>query len=221
MLTVATLATAGVLAALLAARAAGGAVPARLILVCAGALVPVAAVAALQSAVHLWRGPPVVSFGNAEAVRCGGAQAEAIRRAARLRGTLGGAGHVYPGRLAVHALAGAAAAALGGYVVQAGPDAVAGWLLMLLVAGGAWTVLLPARAFYYREARNGDLLVTPANVPSLIAWSRSSAAASEGVEATRTPEPSPMADCSGGRGNSPSAPPIASKPADVQLTQER
>jgi hypothetical protein len=209
ILSLSTVATTGTLVALLGARTLGGTVPAWAAVACAAAVAPIAAAAALQRGLHLWRGPPVVSFPSAEAVRCGGAEAEAIRVAARLRGTLGGAGHIYPGRVALHAVASAAAAAFGAFVLAAGVAAVPAWLVAVFAAGVGGVVLLPARPFYYREAMNGELLVTPANAPSLLAWSRSAPAAPVGA---------PRAT---GRGNSPSAAQIASKPADVPLQQEQ
>jgi hypothetical protein len=217
-LTVATLAAAATLVALLGAHALGAAVPGRAVLGCAGVVVPLAAAAAVQRAVHLWRGPPVVSFSNADAVRCGGADAEAVRVAARLRGTLGGAGHLFPGRVALHAVACLAAAALGAYVLVGGEDTVGGWLPAVFAAGGAGVVLLPARPFYYREAMNGEVLVTPAIAPSLLAWERSAAVASGRVVRAA---PSPLPDRGNGRGNSPTGPAIASKPADAGMAQER
>jgi hypothetical protein len=192
-LLVGTLVISGSLLALLVARRVGAAVPPRAILVCAGVAVPLAVSAALQRLVHAWIGPPVESFSQLEAVRCPAAEAEAVRTAAQLRGTLGGAGHLCRGRLLVHATACAAAATLAGAVlVGEEADARSGWHLAAVAATGVGALLLPARPFFYREAMNGELLVTPPFALGQLVV----------------------------RGSSPTPPPIASNPADVRLQQE-
>ncbi len=213
-LTVAATATSGALLTLLAARRLGAPVPTPAIVICAAVAAPIALAAGVQRLVYLWRGPSVVSFSRIEAVRCGGAEAEAIRAAAQLRGTLGGAGHVHRSRLALHALAYFATASLGAVALaSSGSDAVGAWPLAVVAGAGVGAVLLPARPFYYREATNGDVVVSPPLARSLLAWSPSSLPAT-GEAATA------VGRSSIGRGNSPNADPTASKPAGAGFRQE-
>jgi hypothetical protein len=91
-----------VLLVTLAALRLGAPVPPGIITITAAVAVPAATAAALQRLAYLWRGPSIVSFSRMDAVRCGVSDAEEIRAAAQVRGTLGGAGHVYRARLALH-----------------------------------------------------------------------------------------------------------------------
>lgn len=192
-LTLAATATSGALLAVLAARHLFP-VAHVAVVVCAAVATPIALATGVQRIVYLWRGPPVVTFSPLESVRCGAADAGAIRAAAKLRGTLGGAGHLYPPRLVVHALACLAVAVVGGTVLLV-PRAEAGWWLALVAGTGAVAVLLPARPFYYREAMDGEVAVSPPTACATLA--------------TRP-----------GRGNSPTPIPTARNAADPRVAQE-
>ena len=166
--------TSGAFLALLGASCLGVFVSKAALLTCAGVAAPIALAAGVQRLVCLWRGPPIVSFSRTEAVRCSAADAEAIRAAAQLRGTLGGAGHLHRKRLALHALASLAAASLPSIALFS-PESEAGgtWSFAVVAGMGLLAMLLPARPFYYREATNGDVLVSPPFARALLVPPRS------------------------------------------------
>jgi hypothetical protein len=167
-------ATSGAFLALLGARCLGAFVPKAQLIVCAAVAAPIALAAGVQRIVYLWRGPPIVSFSRIEAVRCSAAEAEAIRAAAQLRGTLGGAGHLHRSRLVLHALASLAAGSLAGFaLLSPKSDAGGTWSFAVVAGTGVLAVLLPARPFYYREATNGDVLVSPPFARTLLVPARS------------------------------------------------
>jgi hypothetical protein len=117
---------------------------------------------ASRDVVSIWRGPQIVTFSGDEAEICGPEEAEAIRAAAKLRGTLGGAGHVHSARLLLPAIAWVAAAVLaGGAIRDPGLDSMPGWPVAVVAAGIAAAVLFPARPFYYREAIGGRIVLHP------------------------------------------------------------
>ncbi len=182
-------ATSGAFLALLGARCLGAFVPKAQLIVSAAVAAPIALAAGVQRLVYLWRGPSIVSFSRIEAVRCSAADAEAIRAAAQLRGTLGGAGHLHRARLALHALALLAAASLAGFALLSPKSDAGGTSSFAVVVGmGLLAMLLPARPFYYREATNGDVLVSPpfARVLLLPARSRVSDPNDDAIAAGRT-----------------------------------
>lgn len=113
--------------------------------------------AAVRTASWGWRGPLIVSLPD-DIVVCDPAEAEAIRVRAQLRGTMGGAGHVHPGRLALPALAWAAAAASA--ISWQEPIRSAPWIA-LLGASAVAAFLFPAKAFMYREATGGRVVLHP------------------------------------------------------------
>jgi hypothetical protein len=116
--------------------------------------------AAVRTASWAWRGPPIGAFPKDDLVVCGPREADAVRAAARLRGTLGGAGHVYRARLALPVMAWAFAAAAS----LAGPDVGdAGPWMALLGASASASVIFPARSFFYREATGGGVVLHPAS----------------------------------------------------------
>ncbi len=120
----------------------------------------IALAAGARTASLAWRGPPLVSFPRDDVVVCGPREADAVRSASQLRGTLGGAGHVHRGRLALPAVAWAfaAVAALAGPEVA---DAVP-WMALLGASASA-AFALPAKAFFYREATGGSVVLHPAS----------------------------------------------------------
>jgi hypothetical protein len=119
-----------------------------------------AAVSAMNVA-FVWRGPEIISFRRRDAVLCDVAEAAAVRAAAQLRGTMGGAGHVYRFRLAFPAVMWAAVAAHSAAFLVRGSGRPALWPLAVAFPAALLTILLPARSFWYREVTGGCVLVHP------------------------------------------------------------
>jgi hypothetical protein len=173
--------------------------------VAAGAAVALAAAFALacQNAVHAWRGPVLVDFRRDEAVLCGPAEAEVVRAAALLRGTMGGAGYVSRARIAFPAIAWVAAAFIAGSaIVDPTLGSVPAWPFAVLALFAGAAVVFPARPFYYREANEGFLLLHPEDAWVRLArfsshgqpqrWGRGSSGEG-GPVATPSPEEAPPA----------------------------
>jgi hypothetical protein len=137
--------------------------------VACGAAAPMAVACAIAAAFAISRGPRVIAFERADAVSCKPAVAQAIRDAAQLRGTMGGAGHVYPGRLAFPIAAWAGAALAGTEVVSGALHRLAGpWPLAVGLCAAFAALLFPARPFWYREVTGGGVLVTPPAAAALL-----------------------------------------------------
>jgi hypothetical protein len=126
---------------------------------------PLAAALAVRNAAAYWRGPALIHFPVEYAVLCYGDVADAVRSAAHLRGALGGAGHLHKGRLLFPVVGWLAAAAALGYVAL-GATAMPGYprALGVLAVALAGRILFPPRAFWYRERRDGSLVVYPASI---------------------------------------------------------
>lgn len=146
--------------ALAIARAAGAAVPRGAVSIAAALAVAVSIGLAGRSLARIWRGPPLIGFPKEGATPCDPVEAEAIRAAAQVRGTLGGAGHVNRTRLLFPALAWAAAAAFAAGFVAPGAEARL-WPLAVLVPFAVLSVYLRPSPFHYREAMEGWLVVHP------------------------------------------------------------
>lgn len=139
---------------------------------------------AARSAWGAWRGPRLAPFPNDDALACRPPEAAIVRAAAQLRGTLGGAGWVHRGRLALSTGAWVAAA-LSALAVLGDPEGARVLVpAVATLALGAAAVRFPARPFYYREATNGWLLVHPRDA---FAW-LSSARAPVRAQERRDPE---------------------------------
>jgi hypothetical protein len=152
-----------VLGALVAARAAGAAIPREVVTAGALAAVVSSAAAACATAARAWRGPMVVDFPPEVAAMCEPPAAEVVRTAALLRGSLGGAGYVHRKRLAFPALAWALATAIAALVARdPGLGAIPVWPFAAFAIASVGTALLPPRPFYYRECYGGSLLLHPA-----------------------------------------------------------
>lgn len=166
------------LGAVVSARLLVAAVPARLVAALAGASLVASAAAALLTFAAVWRGPVIVSFRRREAVLCDPIDADAVRAGAQLRGTMGGAGHVHPGRLALPSLAWAAAALLAARIA-ADPSlaTVPAWPAIAALATALAAALLPARSFFYREVIGGCVLVHPPGACIRLLDSRAAGAA--------------------------------------------
>jgi hypothetical protein len=150
------------LAALEVARAFGVAMPRASGVAAASIAAVLAATVAVRHAAFVWRGPVVVSFRRREGMLCDAREAGAVRAAAQLRGTLGGAGHLFPRRLLVSALGWGAASVQALALLL--PERSTGTFapLVAVLALGGLAVLFPAVPFYYREAAGGCVVAFPA-----------------------------------------------------------
>ncbi len=167
-LTAATFGAWIVLLALVGARAAGAPLPPGAVVAGAAIALATAVAVAFQTMTHAWRGPVVVDFRREEAVLCGPAEAEVVRAAALLRGTMGGAGYADRARLAFPAIASVAAAfGAGAAVADPALGSVPAWPFAVVALSVGAAALFPARPFYYREANGGSLLLHPRD-----AWAR-------------------------------------------------
>jgi len=178
-------------AAMALAQWAGMPVPTEIVVGSALAAVPLAALSATRTVAQVWRGPAIMEFPCDDAALCGPEDAEAIRGAAQLRGTMGGAGNIHRERLVFPALAWWAAAALCAARADPAFAALATWMLLIFVTAVAAAVVFPVRPFYYREVSGGGVAVYPQTTPMLLRALRSdaeSAAASEkGLRADAQP----------------------------------
>lgn len=152
-----------VLLACEAARVVGIAVPRELLLLAGVAAAVAAATVSVRHVAFIWRGPIIVSFRRSEGMLCDAREAEVVRAAAQLRGTMGGAGHLHRWRLAISAAAWGAASVQA--VLLLLPDRAPMRLLPLgfLLVASSLALLVPACPFYYREAAGGCVLAFPAD----------------------------------------------------------
>lgn len=166
------------LQALAVIRHAGAPIPLASLAAAAAVTAGLALACALRAASGIWRGPPIVSLPQEDVVPCDPPEAEVIRAAAQLRGTMGGAGHVHPRRLALPTLAWLAAA--GSALAWADPLDAAPWVALVGAAATA-AHLFPATAFLYREATGGRLVLHPPSARREILRSRTLRAAVPGA----------------------------------------
>ena len=137
-------------------------VPPRAAQLLAAAALALSLAEAIRTALAAWRGPVITSFPRRDAVLCDPPGADAIRAGAQLRGTMGGAGHVHPARLAFPTIAWSAASAVASAVLRdSSLRSASPWTLAILAGAVAATVLVPARPFFYREVTGGRVLVFP------------------------------------------------------------
>lgn len=162
-------------------------VPSSAVTAVAVAALGLAIVAAARSTAAVWRGPALRTFPHDEAVVCAPREAVAVRAAAQLRGSLGGAGHVHRGRLGLATVAWLAAAACAAAVLVDAAHELAPLGAGATVVLGAVARLLPARPFYYREAMGGWIVVHPRHA------------------AERLVTPVPLPEGEAGRGAAPAA----------------
>lgn len=148
--------------ALVGARAVGAPLPSEAVVAVAVVALATAVAVACRTVAHAWRGPVVVDFRREEAVMCGPAEAEVVRAAALLRGTMGGAGYVCRARVAFPAIASAVAAFIAGSALgDPTLGSVPAWPFAVLALSAGAAAAFPARPFYYREGNGGFLLVHP------------------------------------------------------------
>jgi hypothetical protein len=127
------------------------------------AATPLAAILSVRTVVGFWRGPTLMHFPVEYAALCTGSEAQAVRTAANVRGPLGGAGHVHPIRVIFPFLGWLATAVVLGCAAAGATRECREALLVLVLALAARTIF-PPRSFWYRERRDGSLVVYPASV---------------------------------------------------------
>jgi hypothetical protein len=147
-----------------AVRALGAAVPAPALLAVAALCSALAAILAGSWLAAIWRGPTLVSFSMRHAVLCDVAEAGAVRSAAQLRGTMGGAGYLHRFRAVFPAAMWTAVTVQSAALVAGRAETPVVWPLAAVLVAGGLTLALPARAFWYREVSGGCVLVYPAAV---------------------------------------------------------
>lgn len=173
-------------------RATGGTVPNLAVLACALVAAPVAIAGAVHAVASFWRGPTILAFGRADAVPCNPAEAAFVRATAQLRGTMGGAGYLYPRRLVLPALAWIAAAVVGlGGISNGLEDAMGPWPVVVTVTTAFAALMLPARAYYYRETTGGGALLSPPSAAYRLRTRAAIVAAIARGEPVSSPTPAP------------------------------
>lgn len=134
---------------------------------------PLALAVAIRTVAAFWRGPELVHFPVEQAVLCSGVEATSVRAAALVRGPLGGAGYARRARLVLPFVAWlAAAVVLAGVAAGAtdGPEWRRG--LELLAIAVVARAVFPARPFWYREHREGAVVLYPASVTAHVRVAR-------------------------------------------------
>lgn len=173
---------------------AGGELPSGVELLGAVVAAPIALTGGIQAIAAIWRGPVIVPFSRLDAVPCTAGEASFVRASAQLRGTMGGAGHLYRHRLVLPALAWLGAASVGaGGLSERLEHLVCPWVLVLALASAFLALLFPARPFFYRETSDGGALASPPSAAYRLKRRSEIAAAlarGEKVAAT-TPPPTP------------------------------
>jgi hypothetical protein len=180
-----TLAAAGawlLLCCLLLAREAALSVAPATISIAALVSLLLALVAAARNAAYAWRGPRIPAFPKDEALVCRPREAAIVRAAAQLRGTLGGAGWIHRARLALSTGAWIAVGiSVSAILVDAERASLPQWGFAVLVFGAA-SACFPPKAFFYREATNGCLLVHPRDTFAHLARSHDARTSEPGDE---------------------------------------
>ncbi len=154
----------GALVAIQAAEALGVRVPRTLVLLAASAAAVVSATVAVRHIAFIWRGPMIIGFRRPEGRLCDSWEATTIRAAAQLRGTLGGAGHLYPRRLVLSSIAWGAASGTCIALVLPEHGAAPVVPVAILVISGGLAMMFPAEPFYYRETAGGCVVAFPVEV---------------------------------------------------------
>ncbi len=155
--------------------------------------IPVALAAAARAFAAYWRGPDIISFTRSDSEPCTPCEAAYVRARASIRGTMGGAGYLYPRRLALPAVAWVAAAIAGmGALSQAVDEAVGAWpVFVTFVAATIAAFVLPARPYYYRDTAGGGAIVSPPPAAQRLKRNAALAAAVARGETVETVTPSP------------------------------
>jgi hypothetical protein len=160
-LTISAVCAASVVGLFHVARMLGASVPSPVLRFVVGAATLTAAAVAARSVFLLWGGPAIVPFDRRDAVFCDVAESAAVRAAAQVRESKGGAGYVGRWRLALPTATWAAVAVQSAAFVSAGEGEPALWPLPIVALGTVLSVLFPAMPFCYREMSGGCVLVHP------------------------------------------------------------
>ena len=178
-------------------RAMGAELPHGLEVICAAVAAPVAVALAILTLTATWRGPTILSFAQVDSEALSPDEAAYVRLVAQLRGTMGGAGFLYPARLFLPAVSWVAVAVQGGALVvsELGASAYAALTLLAVVAATA-ALVFPARPYYYREATGSTIVLSPPAVARRLRGraARANAAAARQHGAAATPAPTPLPD---------------------------
>jgi hypothetical protein len=164
----ATLASWLALVAVGALRFAGFAIPPELRIACVAVAGPIALLALVRTVCAVWRGPRVIAFERGDAVLCGPPEAEAIRDAAQLRGTMGGAGHVYAGRLVFPVVAWSGALLEGLENLSPAFHFAGPWPFVVAIFAAIAGWVFPSRPYWYREVTGGGVVVSPPEAATLV-----------------------------------------------------
>ena len=141
-----------------------------------------AAMAAIRNVAHVRRGPSIVEFQRRDATLCDARESAAIRAAAQLRGTMGGAGYLFPRRLAFSAV-GWAATGVQAALLAVPEHGTATFLpLGVAVLAVLLTARFPAIPFYYRETVGQCVVAFPADACSRLLEAARLAPTPTGVE---------------------------------------
>lgn len=151
--------------------------------------VPAVMLSAAQALLAVRRGPAIVAFGRDDAVLCSSQEAEVVRAAAQLRGTMGGAGHLHPRRLALVAVAWASAAASGLEALADGALVLGAWPAIAALLAAAVAFIFPARAFFYREVTGGAVVASPPSAAGYLLAHRPAVAVPVPVVVSAAPPP--------------------------------
>jgi hypothetical protein len=150
-------------------RTAGFAVSPAMQVASAAVAIPIVLAAALGAVVSVWRGPRVIAFERSDAVRLGPVESDAARASAQLRGTMGGAGYVYPARLVFPVVSWLGALGSGAEGLVPGAVETAGaWPPAIAASAALMAWLFPSRPYWYREVTGGGVLVTPVSAAALV-----------------------------------------------------
>jgi hypothetical protein len=146
-------------------RGMGADLPHELEVICAAVAAPVALAFAIHTVAGTWRGPVIETFAPIDSDPCSPDEAAYVRLVAQLRGTMGGAGYLYPWRLLLPTASWIAVAVQGAALIASDLGASAYAALMLVAIGAATSALVfPARPYYYREATGGTIILSPPSV---------------------------------------------------------
>ena len=146
------------------ARAAGGAIPEPIFVICVAVAAPIALAAAGHTIAAYWRGPTIHSFRRDESIVLSSDEAAFVRLSSQLRGTMGGAGFLYPRRIFLAAVAWMLAAAEGVSLLSRDAGVATLVLVAASVASASVAFFFPARPYYYLEAAGGSALLSPPSV---------------------------------------------------------
>ena len=166
------------------ARALGLPVPQGGEIVLGSAAAVLAATVAVRRIAFVRRGPIIVDFRREDGLLCDARESAVIRSAAQLRGTMGGAGHLFPHRLVLSSVAWAYVAVQAVLLVLPEHGAATFVPLAGVIVVGAVAARFPAIPFYYRETVGQCVVAFPVDACMRLLEAARLAPAPTGVELT-------------------------------------